>query len=107
MKANRQSVLDESKALHDEIMAKLDRATPFLDKGQTEGWPPSTKLKTLWLMAVSYLDAQIYGTPGQVNAAIDRVNRTMNTVEEYLETARQRYREGFHANPYGDPVKRS
>ena len=100
------SLFNQLRRISASVMSKLEIAKPFLDANQTEGWPPSVKLKVGWLMAASDLEIQAGLSPEKTRRAVDRLNSSFEWVESRSELARQRYKDGYHANPFGEPVRR-
>lgn len=76
----------------EELMARIDKAAPYIDEGQT-GWLPSTKLKLTYWVAMS---------SGREGAEF----RAIRFIDEMLERARKLFLAGLHPNPWGEESQR-
>ncbi|MDH7971798.1 hypothetical protein QH494_06340 [Sphingomonas sp. AR_OL41] len=82
----------------DPILAKIEQMAPFVDEGWAPGMPgqpvrPSTMMGIRYCAVVTSPDA------GAADAAFQMALR-------WLNTARRRWRAGYCANPFGEPVRR-
>lgn len=85
------------------LMDQIEKAKPYLNEGTLErnptDWPPASRLKIMLLMSKSGEDNMPHKLPGYFEGFCGEV-------EERLAVARQRYRDGFYADPFGEPVRR-
>lgn len=87
---------DSEDSRSDFLLDAIDRATPYLDAG----WSPSSrKLKPSTVMVLRYCVLMSSGLDG-AKAEAQRL------AVGWLAEARRRYKQGFYANPFGQPVKR-
>lgn len=101
------SVGEHLDAASEDIVSQIERASPFIDEKYTGQWRPSAKLLASWYMAATDLQVELYSNDClRINRSIERVNEVMKYVDTMLGIARQRWLDGFYADPYGEPVKR-
>lgn len=83
--------------MSDPLLAALARAAPYIDarweKERHHKIPPSALIKIPFCMDM------FDGSPR-------RVRQTRERAVALLTEARRRYRAGFYADPFGDPIRR-
>ena len=102
-------VSDALALMDEQVASDLHRAAPYIDANTKPGsWSASAILKILWRAACVELELHLSGNSAhRLNKAIERVNRAAAEIEAKLQVARERYRDGFFANPFGPPVARA
>lgn len=91
------------KIIWDRVDAKLARAKPFLD----EYTPPKFyRAKGLIHLGFCILATE-HGPEYTMEARVFFTESAESWVDDMLNAARNRYRDGCYANPYGEPMVRS
>ncbi|WP_156353147.1 MULTISPECIES: hypothetical protein [unclassified Sphingomonas] len=84
----------------DAVLVEINRAAPYMDAA----WQPAPgqRIKPSERIKCEYF---VQSTNYHVGLTLAR-KRAITWVEEALHIARARYRRGYYANPFGDPVVR-
>lgn len=79
----------------DPVLDLIEKATPFLD----DGWSGPGRLKPSSVIMITYCMIM-------TSSAADAAERAFTLTMQRMLEARRRFRAGFYANPFGDPVER-
>jgi len=79
----------------DPLLAALEKAGPFFDGG----WTPASGCRPSDIACIRYCML--------MSSMIDGAKQEAESLaRSWLRCARQRYRDGFYANPFGEAVRR-